>query len=526
MAFRILKCYFFLATAFILAVNAFKLGPLSSKSNQSHGSGWHGSVDRDTKRNIEKLAIVRPFSTQNIEDLSQAFDKWDAFLPCKITKLNTNGRSHVTVDMFLSYSQTFESFKPARDSVLRIINDFSAKNNSSGWERCIESIRSIEAKIDPKVDLYALNESHKNRMWVHGPNQQFVNSMETILGGEFGHYDAVFVMESDVVPVRQYWLDSLLEDAERHPFMILGSKYDGDSWDEFRSSLPISLQHHINGNAVYNATHPLLKKLLNQLQLEGDTPYHAVPYDYRISQILVEGMLGILPDLPPDIVNNWSNNNGLKLKRNTKKFRAWWNKYGSKRGESRNTLIRESDVIANYAGTNLLPRHMESIEASLIHGATHYASWNSFNYEITLVVSEWHDGLASNLLSQIDTSVHPFSKVVLMVPHNMASHDIDRLSRIQSNIEVSIQKRNTDFMDICNAPVNTEYFMITNSYHVVSVQVDLLFTNDGQGLPVIPFTRADQAHCLNFQPCVEAHKVSQQFDKHNTIIVQDFDMLF
>ena len=171
---------------------------------------------------IEKLAIIRPFSKHNVKGLLHAFDEWDTFLPCDISELKFGVRPTVQVDVFLSYSQTFESFKPARDNVLRIIDDFTGRYNASGWQRCITSIKSIEANIDPKADLYASNESHKNRMWVHGPNQQFVNSMETILGGEFGRYDAVFVMENDVIPVRNYWLDSLLADAEKHPFMILG----------------------------------------------------------------------------------------------------------------------------------------------------------------------------------------------------------------------------------------------------------------------------------------------------------------
>ena len=45
-------------------------------------------------------------------------------------------------------------------------------------------------------------------------------------------------------------------------------------------------------------------------------------------------------------------------------------------------------------------------------------------------------------------------------------------------VEVAIKKRKKDYMDICNAPINTEYFMITNSYNVVAQQVQLFFTND------------------------------------------------
>ena len=65
-----------------------------------------------------------------------------------------------------------------------------------------------------------------------------------------------------------------------------------------------------------------------------------------------------------------------------------------------------------------------------------------------------------------------------MVPHNMAAQDIDRLSSFQINVEVSIKKRNRDSMDIYNAPVKIEYFMMSNTKHVVSQQVDLLFTNN------------------------------------------------
>ena len=69
-------------------------------------------------------------------------------------------------------------------------------------------------------------------------------------------------------------------------------------------------------------------------------------------------------------------------------------------------------------------------------------------------------------------------KLFLMVPHNMAAQDIDRLSSFQINVEVSIKKRNRDSMDICNVPVKIEYFMMSNTKHVVSQQVDLLFTNN------------------------------------------------
>lgn len=125
----------------------------------------------------------------------------------------------------------------------------------------------------------------------------------------------------------------------------------------------------------------MLKELLLQLELETDTPYHAIPYDYRMSQILVEGMLGTLPEVPLQVVEKWTSETGKNLPNNTAKFRTMWNKNWQNNRQNRATPIRESKVISNYAATNLLPRHLQSEQkASLIHGAKMYAPWDRDKY--------------------------------------------------------------------------------------------------------------------------------------------------
>ena len=52
-----------------------------------------------------------------------------------------------------------------------------------------------------------------------------------------------------------------------------------------------------------------------------------------------------------------------------------------------------------------------------------------------------------------------------------------------------------DYMDLCEAEVKADWFMITNSYHSVAQHVDLMFT-PGQFAPVIPFTPATYAFCF------------------------------
>jgi len=217
----ILKLYFLLIASILFIISTrVNISPATIKLVDN--PEWHKSVvDRGVKRNIERFAILRPFSPRNVESLSHAFDEWNTILPCDIN--DADGKPPVLVDVFLSYSQTFQSFKPVRDHVRAIIDGFAQNYNvTGGWEQCITSIRQIEANIDPQMDLYDGSEAYTNRMWVHGPNQQFINSMHTMLTGGFGHYDAVFIMETDVLPHKQYWLDSLLQEAEKQPFMILG----------------------------------------------------------------------------------------------------------------------------------------------------------------------------------------------------------------------------------------------------------------------------------------------------------------
>uniref|UniRef100_A0A7S4SJM4 Uncharacterized protein n=1 Tax=Ditylum brightwellii TaxID=49249 RepID=A0A7S4SJM4_9STRA len=477
---------------------------------------------------IRRLAVVRPFGVSSAASLPQTFSDWADFLPCNV--VDRIDENNVEVDIFLSFSQTYEASPNTLSSINTIIDKFNAESteNEISWSKCFRNIFAIEANILDDDDLYLPNQARRNMMWVNGPNRQFSAAMRSITGGDFGKYDAMFLMEGDCVPVKEYWMDSLRKEAERSflehgPFAILGSKYNGDSWDKFRDSLPLSLQHHINGNAVYNVTHPLFLNLLDQLESESDTPYNAIPYDYRISQILVEGMLGVLPEVPPLIIKEYLAENGKELPINTGKFRKWWDMYC----EDEKSPIQESHVISNYASTNLSPRHLADETASIIHGAKHYLPWEQSRHAITLVVSDWQEGLSGHLISHIDSSKHPFSKLVVMVPESTSSSDTDSLVHANTSLHVSIEKRSRpDYMDLCTAPIDTEWFMMTNSYHVVAPHVELLFTNDEQRRPVIPFVPADEHNCDNVCRCHDIHESSLRFAPDNDMVIQDFDMLF
>ena len=261
-------------------------------------------------------------------------------------------------------------------------------------------------------------------------------------------------------------------------------QYDGDKWDNFYEKIPISLLHHTNGNAIYNTSHPLLERLVGQLEVEAPCPYNSIPYDYRMSQMWVEGTLGIVPELAPKIMLNEEGEN-ITLSNNVGMFRKWadiWEKENP---------FKYTPVIHNYAATNLIPRHLGP--EYIIHGAKLYSPWNPTKTDVTLVVSEWFFDRSLHLIQNLDAKDHPFSEVLVMVPPVAGSHeDYDDLT----DVPVRTQHRSApDFMDLCEAEINTDWFMISNSYHSVAKHVDLMFT-PGTFKPVIPFTPATYAFCF------------------------------
>ena len=147
------------------------------------------------------------------------------------------------------------------------------------------------------------------------------------------------------------------------------SKYKGYKWEAFINELPQALVNHINGNAFYNLTHPLLEAIVQQLENEAGTAANSIPYDYRISQMVEEVETGEVPmfftliggdeeeDIPQDFVDLVS---AYDLKE----------------------LIRDSRLMGDYARTNMLPSLIGDDEV-VIHGARMYAPWDS----LTLGVS-------------------------------------------------------------------------------------------------------------------------------------------
>ena len=85
--------------------------------------------------------------------------------------------------------------------------------------------------------------------------------------------------------------------------------------------------------------------------------------------MLTEGSQGILPELHENFKYN-KNGHVTTLPSNTGKFRSWITQFVAEQKP-----IKETNLISNYAATNMLPQHVG--DESIIHGATMYAPWNA-----------------------------------------------------------------------------------------------------------------------------------------------------
>ena len=280
----------------------------------------------------------------------------------------------MSVDLFLFYSQTFSENDVAITAVDTIMEEFYSVG---GWSRCFDNIYAVEANIPKELDLYIPAAQEELYNWVNGPNRQYEAGFRIIQSGEWGNYDGFYLMEGDSVPVKNYWLDVILGEVNYNkPFAVLGAQYDGDKWDAFYEDIPISLLHHTNGNAIYNTSHPLLERMTGQLEVEAPCPYNSIPYDYRMSQMWVEGTIGIVPKLAPKIMLNNEGQN-ITLSDNIKMFTKWANQWKDEEP------YKFTKAIHNYASTNLIPRHLGP--EYVIHGAKLYSPWDPARTKITLV---------------------------------------------------------------------------------------------------------------------------------------------
>jgi len=418
------------------------------------------------------IAIVRPFAVSDYASLLRSFSEWNSFIPC-------NSSETVNADIFLVFSQDLDDYS----SISSVIEDFLSEPDD--WMRCFNSINAISAKISLIDDIYTPHQSHNNSFWANGPNRQFNFIAKAMADQTWGSYDFWYLMEGDSTPIKPYWMEQILDEAQFYePFAILGSNFRGDLWDGFLNDIPFSLKHHANGNALYNSSHALMKWLTEQLAMSNSTD-SSIAYDYRMAELIFGGN---------------SSDFGYAFLSNFSLF-----------GEM--PYINYMSSISNYARTPMIPDFYG--DEAVAHGAKNYENWNRSDHSISLVVSDFGAGSGSNfelMLNSIMENEHPFEEVIfvrsngseLSFPstytlNNTKTGEAVQIIEVARN--VSANASYPDFLDWCQANVSTDFFMYSNTFHKLVDPVFILQSKNSSE-PYVPYVPADSDACTSYPECV------------------------
>ena len=187
------------------------------------------------------LDVVRPFHIREVQALITSFEKWVLYPPCDVSKVQMHGRT------LTLWSSSFLSREDTEEVAQKIKND-------NTWHECFTFVIFDSPDLTPEEDVY--NDDQNSLTWNAGPNIQFY---EYIARHKYAQRPFVLV-EPDTYPTQFGWLELLEKETNaRSPFAIMGTTYNGHKWDAIKNYIPLELLTHLNGNAIYNLSSPLLQ---------------------------------------------------------------------------------------------------------------------------------------------------------------------------------------------------------------------------------------------------------------------------
>lgn len=308
---------------------------------------------------------------------------------------------------------------------------------------------------------------------------------------------------------------SVVAKTHRHlSSQLSSSKYLGDKWDTFRNQLPLSLIHHINGNAVYNATDPVFNVILGQLEAESDTTGNAIPYDLRISQMVLEALQIEEAEFPSfENIADPDQEEALEFISNV---------------EEPQNILQETNAIGNYASTVVVPEQLKNTQM-IIHGAKVFERWDSEQMgRIGLVISDYsgkrpYDSMLEQLNS--DSTIHPFQNILLITSFFGNAEHVEGTEDLP--IQISYRNRNEDSSrDLCKSAQlfqEVEWFMIAGSFSSIRQELYVM-TSDNRALAL--FADSVLSKCDSDEFCSRQLDYSKARIPDNDQVFRDNDMVF
>lgn len=117
---------------------------------------------------------------------------------------------------------------------------------------------------------------------------------------------------------------------------------------------------------------------------------------------------------------------------------------------------------------------------------------------------------------------HPFSNIVVMLtgkahsPATQACQNDIKSANVGTPVVTQLRSHDTNRLDICEAQVSTQWFMIVGDKYSIAEDMELLVTPDGSNRPLQGGVDSNSEHCLDYKVCldtmVHAHQVYPELD--------------
>lgn len=479
---------------------------------------------------VASFAMVRPFYAGDAQDLANSFDAFVAHPPCDLDGTGTPTQQGLPVDLILFYSGDDSVDTDVIDRLENVTGEGSGADLSAPWRSCFSSIVILGAGLTAAQDQY--HDDMSDPTWNLGPNMQFYKMVEHMTDTHSS--DMFLYMEGDSIPIADNWLDTIASSVRQsRPFSVLGSTYKGHNWDPFEgtSIIGAALANHLNGNAVYDVTHRIVRRALatfeDDMATFGETRRSS--FDVEFAEHLIDSENVPVADLALE-------NNDYKML-----------------GE-----------VANFANTLTLPQDIDT-NAAVIHGAIYVQNWpsatcprqlnpswypgpamsatlaTSDDSKLTLVVSDFDDGSLATFMDSMDDAraavaaamandsnvvagdcsgadFLPFAEIVIVALTEDAATQ-HRIDYPDATVEVRDHSIGSAWWDICTATVTTPWYMVVTSHFVFDEDFALPVDVDpttADFMPIMPFTLYDSDYCdRTCKAQIEAARtISPSFNHH------------
>jgi hypothetical protein len=227
------------------------------------------------KIETKKFALVIPFPFSQIEATLMQLERWERVPPCK-------GKAKIYQDktdlIFYYHKKRFEYME---QQILKALTDDRTTNGTMRHElQCFNShVHFIYANLSKKEDLYP-----------QSPSRMFYKLIDD--SKIYTHYSYFFYSEPDTYPIRDGWLNRILDQAylPTTQWWVSGSIYrgkisarkDGKKEDDLSGGDLLSFYEniHINGNALYNLCNNFRDFTWDVRKMLDMTPYDTAFIQY------------------------------------------------------------------------------------------------------------------------------------------------------------------------------------------------------------------------------------------------------